>query len=634
MELQQVNIVELIENNPITTLTSDYNNKLLVKIKERFTNFEQQLFLTSFYCYLKYNPTNDFVIDLDNIWKWLGFSQKVNAKTLLEKQFIINKDYTKTLLLQQKQTVRTKGGQNKEIFMLNVKTFKSLCLKAGTKKADEIHEYYMKMEEIIQEVVNEENTKLKEQLLMSNNKIEEQLKYLDIQKLNIEKEKADLKEKTLLEQFPLNTQCIYIGLIDNKTLGIPGKKMYNESVIKFGQSNNLQERVKTHKKTYDNFRLYASFKVKNKIEIENCIKKHPTLKSRLRSITINDMVYRELIALDDDEFILENVEQIIKAIIKDNEYNIENYNLLLKKNEELQDEVYKLKNELNETNKLLDINNKKIQKIEYDVTEDIKNKIASNYAICKYGYYLYSFQYEPMRFICSITRQKDFETLNKNLKELYSNGEMVYKMKCSYPLTEKNMTFILKQNCISFGQNKFESSLDNIKSILDVSIKLEEVLINDSKDITKLYGLLLNKNTQIINEEKDPEIPVIRKSKRSIDQINKDTGEIVKTYESIEAAGRSLGLTTGTAIGIALREKRVCQGFLWRYAGISKEEQYSEQPVIKICCNTGEKKYFKTIADAAKDANISPPGLRMRIMTSLHTNGFHWIFDKNASHCF
>ena len=42
---------------------------------------------------------------------------------------------------------------------------------------------------------------------------------------------------------------------------------------------------------------------------------------------------------------------------------------------------------------------------------------------------------------------------------------------------------------------------------------------------------------------------------------------------------------------------------------------------------------FKTIADASKDAKITSPGLRMRIMTDVHVNGFHWIFNKNASHC-
>jgi len=445
--MEEIDIVSLIENNPVTKLSKDYNVKLLVKIKETFSDFEQQLFLSSFYCYLNCDPLNDFVIDLDNILKWLGFSQKVNAKMLLEKQFIIDKHYTKSLLSQQKQQSHSKGGHNKEIFMLNIDTFKKFCLKAGTKKADEIHDYYMKLEKIIQNILQEECSDIKIQLEQKNKVIENQI-------IQSEKEKEKLKEDVLLEQFPLNTQCIYIGLIDNKTLGKPNSKMYHESLIKFGQSNNLTERVKCHKNTYDNFRLYAAFKVKNKIEIENAIKKHAELKNRLRSIIINDICYRELIALDDEKFKIEKVEEYIKDIIKENEYNIENYNLLLKKNDELQNEIYKLKDELEEKDKIIKNSNTKIQNLEHDVTDEIKLKIASNYTICKYGYYLYAYQYENMRFICSISRQKDFNILNNTLAGLHATGEMKYFVKTSYPLSEKIMMFLLKQHSICLGNNK------------------------------------------------------------------------------------------------------------------------------------------------------------------------------------
>ena len=76
----------------------------------------------------------------------------------------MNQDYKLSLNLQVKQTTDGRGGHNKEIFMLNVKTFKSLCLKAGTKKADEIHDYYLKMEETIHQVIQEESDELKLQL--------------------------------------------------------------------------------------------------------------------------------------------------------------------------------------------------------------------------------------------------------------------------------------------------------------------------------------------------------------------------------------------------------------------------------------------------------------------------------------
>lgn len=67
------------------------------KINENFTGFEQQLFISSFYCYLNYNPNKDFVVDLDNIWKWIGFSVKIKAKTLLEKNFNRDTDYINLL---------------------------------------------------------------------------------------------------------------------------------------------------------------------------------------------------------------------------------------------------------------------------------------------------------------------------------------------------------------------------------------------------------------------------------------------------------------------------------------------------------------------------------------------------------
>jgi prophage antirepressor-like protein len=67
---------------------------------------------------------------------------------------------------------------------------------------------------------------------------EEQLQELLYQQDQNELEKEILLEKTLLGQFPQNTQCIYYGKIDNKD-------MVGGTLVKFGMSNNLQERVKS-----------------------------------------------------------------------------------------------------------------------------------------------------------------------------------------------------------------------------------------------------------------------------------------------------------------------------------------------------------------------------------------------------
>ena len=153
--MTSLNIVDLITNNPITKLSETHNNTLLNKVKNTFNESQQHLFIASFYNYLNYHKTNDYIVDLDNIWKWLGFNKKYNATTCLEKYFKLDNDYKKTApdasgpVLKEKKN----GGQNIQKYYLNIKTFKSLCLKAQTKKADEIHEYYIKLEELIQEVL-------------------------------------------------------------------------------------------------------------------------------------------------------------------------------------------------------------------------------------------------------------------------------------------------------------------------------------------------------------------------------------------------------------------------------------------------------------------------------------------------
>lgn len=328
--MEQLDIVKLIEENPITKLSNDYNIKLLTKIKENFTDFQQQLFLSSFYCYLNCDPVKDFVIDLDNVWKWLGFGQKVKAKVLLENHFKLDNDYKKLLSHLGKQDEKSHGGHNKEIFMMNINTFKKICLKAQTKKADEIHEYYMKLEQILQDTINEECNELKLQLQNKDKLIDEKQKEV---------------EQALISQFPVNTECIYFGTIDNTNEN-------GEKLIKFGHTNDLSNRISYHHKHYNNFNLKNAFRVQNKVEIENLIKSHPKIKPQLRTIKINDKNKTEIIAYS-DSFTIDKLTKIIKEIIQSKIYSLENFNKLTKRNEELESE----NSLLNEKIKLLEKNN-------------------------------------------------------------------------------------------------------------------------------------------------------------------------------------------------------------------------------------------------------------------------------------
>ena len=313
--MESFDVVDLIENNPITKLSSTYKNKLLTKIKTKFTESEQQLFVASFYGFLKYDPNNDFVIDLDDVWKWVGFSNKAHSKHLLEKQFVIDKDYKLLLTKPGKQSDHTRGGHNKEIFMLNVSTFKKFCLKAGTKKADAIHDYYIKLEGLLHEVVQDESAELKLQLEQNQ-----------IQLDKSEKTAEKIREKTLLEQFGRNTQCVYYGSIDNLS-------DTNERLLKFGNSNNLAGRVAQHRETYTNFRLLNAFKVDNKLQVENEMKEHPLFSERQRTITIKSKNYIELLSMNGLTFTI--LDKTIRDIILSNECNPDNFKKLMEENKRL-----------------------------------------------------------------------------------------------------------------------------------------------------------------------------------------------------------------------------------------------------------------------------------------------------------
>lgn len=354
-----LNIVELIEKNPITKLSQTYNNLLLEKIQENFNTFEQQLFVSSFYCYLNFDKNTDFVVDLDDVWRWLGFASKFNAIRLIEPNFKINVDYTVSIPEfkkskqdqqsggsdeeQPSEPVKPKnGGQNKQTIKLTIRCFKLLCLKAQTKKAGEIHDYYLSLEDLLLRSIDEQTSELRAQLEQKN----EVISTLNQATITLTQEKKRAIEKTLISQFPVNTECIYFGTIDNTNAD-------NEKLIKFGHTNNLATRVADHHKKYTNFILAAAFRVHNKVEIENYIKDHPKIKRQLRTIEVAGKNKTEIIAYDSTNFTIERLTKHIEGIIQSRMYNVENFNRLLQRNQELEAENAKLVTDLEQKNKTI-----------------------------------------------------------------------------------------------------------------------------------------------------------------------------------------------------------------------------------------------------------------------------------------
>jgi hypothetical protein len=251
--MSEFNIVELIEDHPISKLTHTYNIKLLDKIKESFSDADQQLFIGSFYCYLNYDTKKEFVVDLDDVWKWIGFSQKYNAERIIEKHFTADSDYkniSSSTGGARVEEQKGRGGHNIKKIMMTIKCFKSLCLKAQTKKASDIHDYYLKLEEILHETLEENGKeiteKMEEHKRQLDQTIEDQKRLLDQKDEALTKAPELERHKLLLRKYgQITGSLVYIVRIkegDNGTY-----------IIKIGESRKgIKNRLTEFKHKYGN----------------------------------------------------------------------------------------------------------------------------------------------------------------------------------------------------------------------------------------------------------------------------------------------------------------------------------------------------------------------------------------------
>ncbi len=119
-----VNFKELVKNSN-TTLSLNLQTKIVDKLNEIFDENEQHWYVANLYMYMNYHPTNDFPINLEDIFKMIGFANKGNAKRTLENNFTKDEDYKSSFLPTEKREI---GGSLNEKIMLNIDTFKNIIL--------------------------------------------------------------------------------------------------------------------------------------------------------------------------------------------------------------------------------------------------------------------------------------------------------------------------------------------------------------------------------------------------------------------------------------------------------------------------------------------------------------------------
>jgi hypothetical protein len=246
---------------------------------------------------LNYNSKSEFIIDLDNIWKWVGFSRKDPAKVVIDKNFVKDVDYK---VVFQQPLENLKGGRPQEQILMTVNTFKKFCLKAGTKKADEIHDYYISLEELLHETLNEETDELRRQITTKEHLIVEKDKIIE----NNEKQNKFELHQLLINKFN-NKRCVYIAeIVENK-------------YIKVGSTKDIEDRIKNFRRDYKNQNIVFLdvFECQNFREVEESILQDEIIRTKLYKGNIAGRCSKEIIEIRED-FTLSDIHEIVEKYIK------------------------------------------------------------------------------------------------------------------------------------------------------------------------------------------------------------------------------------------------------------------------------------------------------------------------------
>jgi hypothetical protein len=584
-----VDIVNLIENNPITKLNGNYQSKLIEKVKNKFTEYEQQMFLASFYCYLKYDYKNDFVIDLDDVWKWLGFQQKYHAKYLLEKQFIINNDYKIIAPEASGAKKNARGGHNKEIIMLNVKTFKLFCIKAGTKKADEIHEYFIKLEEILQEVLLEESNELKLQLEQQKTEMQllEDKKKLEYE-TKLEKQKIIEREKMLLNEYATIGSIVYIIKVKSYDNG--------QYIIKLGESRKgIKNRYIEHKGKYEECVLLDCFCCNKSKDFESFIHNHESI----RLNKVNNLQGHET---EMELFLVgKNLSyQTLLNIINNNiKYFNDNNNIKL----ELEIEQLKLMLEMKNTNNDNILIHELIQNVKQltnkiDILEktnkDILEKLNASHTKVTTGF------------------SEVLPTLGPRLQKINPDNLQLVKV-------YESVTEAMKEN-----HNIKRPSIN--KAIIENTIYCDYrwLLVDRDLDPNIIYSIKQTKQIKV-------------QSLGYIAQLNKENTKIINVYLDRKTAAYANGYESSSALDNPVKNNTMTKGFyykLYEKCDVILREKFEEKINGKpLLYKNGIGQYdlqnnltceFECKYECIKKLQISDKTLSKSLKQNIPYNGFYY----------
>ena len=250
---------------------------LLQLMKIQMSTEQEQIFMTSHYLYLQYGTDNTkFVVNFDEVWKNVDFTQKVNAKRLLEKNFLEHIDYKIVFFSKEELLHKQANGRPKETILLTVDCFKNFCMLAATPKAKEIRTYYIKMENIMHEYYKNfkyKNNELQTTLQQSQNSFQQSQTSLQLIQNSFQmsqsalqqsiKETAIKRHEVLIES-NLNKWVVYFCRIQLREDG--------SFILKIGETIDIKNRMDALRCNFEtNIILLDVFRCENSIKFEKSL---------------------------------------------------------------------------------------------------------------------------------------------------------------------------------------------------------------------------------------------------------------------------------------------------------------------------------------------------------------------------
>ena len=264
---------------------------LLDRLTAAFTGEEQQRFVDNFKLYLEHgaDPTKH-VVNLDDVWETMGFARKTNAKSLLVKigkhnvDYVIhrNSPFPDHNVSSTATTVEDWCGVNRETILMNVATFKEMCMLSRTDKGKNTRTFYLKMEQIFFQCLQESHQDAI-QLLQKDITRKKELDHQQHLKLNFR-----------------NTPCVYLMKISEKKSG--------HYLVKLGETDDVCQRLRSIRTEYKaDCILLEAFPCTQPHKMEQYLLKRP-------DINAHRLQGKELIQLTEQFTLKMLIEAIRKSI--------------------------------------------------------------------------------------------------------------------------------------------------------------------------------------------------------------------------------------------------------------------------------------------------------------------------------